>query len=553
MPHALCLTVFLSPSSFKNTVAGRVEINDVKIDVYFNGALCDSRYVPRRYSDEAYTMTEHIVRFGGRRIDYLLEKPWVIVPPGQNPDGSLREHRRGKGVYAGTQQRWNDISNALLAEADKFGRDEKGERPVIGEYLESLAEFSMPKEVEDMQKAGGPKFGVVDVVVMWGKGSKDGPGVPYIWQPTPMRIKRPTSVNMVPSVNRSSVQDVTRSGPRSAYTAPQSRSEAPATAKAIDDYSNNTPLPSIPPSPTPTATNNKTAPAAFFPQRPEKAFIPAAPPLETPIRRPGSHYYDVFTTKKTLSEEMDSIATTTAATILNPAAAGLQNTQIPAGTRARRARASCFASSLSSTAANHQINNSSSLLNKNSSGPAMTSDHISPRTENVTLKLPPPLSSSSPNKPSSSPYSSSPPTTTTTTNPTTHPPPVNTMAATTTNNARQVRAEGKVMDNPPREPLPPPFIFDEEGQRQSPLKSPAFLKRRGDRATYDGGSGGGGGGDDGKLGESVGLGFTVPGLSEDCCVTYAGQGWARNLEAVRGGEFEEGGVGMGVRFLVGWG
>lgn len=525
-PHALCLTVFLSPSSFirtENKVAGRVEINDVKIDVYFNGALCDSRYVPRRYSSKAYTMTEHILRFSGRRIGRLIEKPWIFVPSGQNPDGSLRDYRRGKVAYAGTQQRWNDISDALLAEADKFGRDERGERPVIGEYLESLAELSMPKEVEDMQKAGGPKFGVLDVVVMRGKGSKDGPDAPYIVEPTPMRIEgSTTSVNMVQSMNPSSVQDVTTSPPRNAYTVPQSRSEALATTKAIDDdYSNTSPL-AIPPSPAPTATNNKTPPAAFFTPPPDKPSIPAALPFETPIRRPRGHYYDVITSKQTLSEEIDSIATT-AATMLDPKAAGYNNPATTTlTTKARTTRAS-YAST-----AHH-----SSPLN-NSSASTMTPA----RTKVVTLKL---SSSSSPNNGSSS---------SATATTTARPPPGNTITMSNVRVRGAVHGDGKAMD--PRAELPTPSLFEEE-ERKNPAAPPSNLKprtrRTNERAQQQQSAAATAAAADG--GGSRLVGFVVPGLSVDCGATYAAGGIVRNVGAARGGVFCEGGVLMGARFVVG--
>lgn len=545
-PHALCLTVFLSPSSFvrtKNTVDGRVEINDVKIDVYFNGALCDSRYVPRRYSGEAFTMTEHIVRFGGRRISRLIEKPWVIVPSGQNPDGGLREYRRGKVAYAGAQQRWDDVSDALLAEADKFARDGRGERPVIGEYLESLAELSMPREVEDMQKAGGPKFGVVDVVVMWGKGSKNGPDAPYIVEPTPMRIEgSTTSVNMVQTMNHPSAQDVTTSALRNAYTVPQSRSEALATAKAIDDYSKTSAL-SITHSPAPTATNNKTTPAAFVPPPPDKTSIPALL-FDTPIRRPRGHYYDVLTTKKTLCEEIDSIATT-AATTLDPKTAGYND---PA-TKTRTTRAKCYASSWT-TAANDNNNISSPPLNNNNSSaaPMMTRDHDTPHartTKIVTLKLP--SSSSSPVNGSSSATTT---TTTTTTRPT-RPTPGNTMMN------HDVRGRGvhggKVTD--PRG-LRTPSLVEEE--RNNPAPPPGLKRRnttRRERAQQQSAAAADGAGDAGggrlvvvDRGE-----FVVPGLSVDCGATYASGGLVRNVGAARAGVFREGGVVMGARFVVGWG
>lgn len=309
IPHALCLTVFLSTSSFVHTrdkATMRAEMNDVKIDVYYNGALCGSHYVPRRYSGEAYNMTEHIVRFTGRRIGRLIEKPWIIVPSGQNPNGGLREYRRGKVAYAGAQQRWNDISSSLLAEADKAGRDGQGERPIIGEYLESLAQLSMPKEVEDMQKAGSPKIGIFDVVVIWGKGSKDGPDAPYIIEPTQIRNEGCTSINLDRVVDHSPVQKVTTMTDNTNTAPPQSRSEAPANARSVDDYSYAYP-PSVTTFPVPTPNSNTDLLATF----PLKQHLFRTLPYETPVKRSRGHYYDVLTTKKTLSEEINSIATGT--------------------------------------------------------------------------------------------------------------------------------------------------------------------------------------------------------------------------------------------------
>lgn len=279
------------------------EVIDIKIDVYFNGALCGSHYVPRRYSSELYTMTEHIVRFTGCRIGRLIEKPWVIVPSGQNANGDLQEDRRGKVAHAGTQQRWNDISDALMAEADKNGHDEKGGRPVIGEYLESLAQLPMPKEVEDMQKAGSSKFGLLDVVIIWGKGKKYGPDAPYIVKPTPIRDEGFTVINLDQAMDHSPVSNVT-TATGSTYTAPQSLSEALANAKPVDDYADTFPS-SVSPSLilTPNGKTNLTTSSP-----PNERLVPALP-FETPIRRSRGHYYDILTTRKTLSEEINSITT----------------------------------------------------------------------------------------------------------------------------------------------------------------------------------------------------------------------------------------------------
>lgn len=464
IPHALCLTVFLSNSSFvrtKDKGTMRTELNDVKVDVYFNGALCGSHYVPRRYSGEAYAMTEHIVRFTGRRIGRLIEKPWVIVPAGQNPDGGLREYRRGKVAYAGAQQRWNDISCSLLTEADTVGLDVKGERPVIGEYLESLAKLPMPKEVEDMQKAGSPKFGVLDVVVIWGKGNKYRPDAPYIIEPTSIRNEGFTAINVDQSLDHSPVQNVTTMTD-CMYTDPQSRSEALAHAKPIDDYSDTSPL-SVAPSPVPTPNNETNLPASSPPNR--RPF--PALPVETPVKRSRGHYYDVFTTKKTLCEEMDSIATAS-------------------GSDPRAGYNPAFSTNVRTTRASYASAAGSSPL---SSAP-MSRDHSPAQKKVVKFKLP-----SATNLARSSGMMTAPRT--------------------------QHDEAGSGFPTPPRKRTPAPDLKRKE-------RAPAQLNA-----------------------DALDRGFLTPALSIDCGTTYASSGIVRNVGAARGGVFNEKGVIMGARFVVG--
>ncbi len=197
VPHALCLTVFLSTASFLQSYDQKLKktvYHDIKIDVYFNGELCGSSFIPERHRGKTYHMTEHIVRFSGRRIGRLLEKPWIIVPTGQNPDGSLSENRRIlKGSYSGANARWEAISKTLGAEADRIGQDKHGEFPILADYLSTLAKLHMPREVEEMQKAGYPKYGLIDVVVITGKGQKDGASSPALTEPTSLRIKETKS------------------------------------------------------------------------------------------------------------------------------------------------------------------------------------------------------------------------------------------------------------------------------------------------------------------------------------------------------------------------
>lgn len=115
----------------------------------------------------------------------------MYVPPGQNPDGSIREHKRAREAYAGASPRWEAISQMLEAEAGSMDGGDDGGNPVLGEYLSSLVKLQMPPEVEEMQKVGGAKFGVIDVIIITGKGHKDGASGTMLLEPTHLRNSNP--------------------------------------------------------------------------------------------------------------------------------------------------------------------------------------------------------------------------------------------------------------------------------------------------------------------------------------------------------------------------
>lgn len=190
-PHALTLTVLLSKASFLRTYDRRLEryiTQDVKIDVFFNGELCASTYVPERYRGYANSQTELTQQFSGRRIARLAQRPWILISPEQDIVGFSKKNR-GSTEGASAEQRWEALSSALEVEAEKWGHNSYGELPVIGEYLASLAKLEMPSEVEGLQRSGGPNFGVLDVVIISGKGQKDDSSTPYLSEPTRLRVK----------------------------------------------------------------------------------------------------------------------------------------------------------------------------------------------------------------------------------------------------------------------------------------------------------------------------------------------------------------------------
>ncbi|KAL9104526.1 MAG: hypothetical protein Q9163_000557 [Psora crenata] len=181
IPRALCLTVFLSPATFiqSNVRKARQTVyHDVKIDVFFNGSLNNSTIVSSRYRNDVNDMTEHIVRFTGRRLGRLLEKPWIVNPPYQ----VRGPHAMAKSPFSSPMERWERLSIAILREANNLGRNAHGARPALGEYLESLASLSPPDVIE------AHDFGVIDVVITYGRGAKLGPDTLYLTEPTPIKL-----------------------------------------------------------------------------------------------------------------------------------------------------------------------------------------------------------------------------------------------------------------------------------------------------------------------------------------------------------------------------
>ena len=138
--------------------------------VYLNGQFFDSELVRYGYATRNSAMTKQIVHFTGHRISRAIEKPWILVPSGQDPDGTPAQcHDRGSDAPG---RRWHAISKALLSAADRAGRNRDGERSALGECLESLASLPIQPEVAGVRKPGSANFGVIDVMVSWAKGTK---------------------------------------------------------------------------------------------------------------------------------------------------------------------------------------------------------------------------------------------------------------------------------------------------------------------------------------------------------------------------------------------
>lgn len=179
VPKALVLHVILSNETFLCSFEdGKPQ--RLMIDVFFNGALVSSILAQPKHTESF-----HLV-FAGTRVENMAERPWVVLPPGQNADGSSRGLKRAISV----KERWQQICWALLEEVKERGVNEYGERSPSADYLQSLATMEMSEAVERLQKPGGRRFGVIDVVVTAGSGKKLNNGMSYLKKPMRLVDKR---------------------------------------------------------------------------------------------------------------------------------------------------------------------------------------------------------------------------------------------------------------------------------------------------------------------------------------------------------------------------
>ncbi|KAF2430186.1 hypothetical protein EJ08DRAFT_255900 [Tothia fuscella] len=192
-PQAIALYLNTSEKAFLPAFGETSTAQDVKVDVFYNGELTECMTIPSRWKSNttvkpAGAVTNPVI--SGRRVDRLVERPWVVVPIIQNADGSLRSTRHTKASKAGAKGRWEEISKAILHEAEMQGFNKYGDCTPTGSYLASLAALPMPEAVEKLQKGGGPKFGVIDIVISVGTGKKGRPDTYYLKQPTRLANER---------------------------------------------------------------------------------------------------------------------------------------------------------------------------------------------------------------------------------------------------------------------------------------------------------------------------------------------------------------------------
>ena len=177
-PKALALHVNLSDKTYVSGLYN--QRTSLKIEVFFNGTLSACLFIPT-HDVRSGAKSNHQV-FGGTRIDFLAERPWVILSPEVAADGNTRKNTKVVSV----EQRWLHLCQALQIEARERGQDEEGNRPPTADFLCALATMQMPDQVRNMQKPGGKTFGIIDVIITAGEGRKLTSGVGYLKAPKRM-------------------------------------------------------------------------------------------------------------------------------------------------------------------------------------------------------------------------------------------------------------------------------------------------------------------------------------------------------------------------------
>ena len=160
--------MFLSPQSFEpytnlkseDSVREDNNLRDIKIDVYFNGALLSSKLVSKRFAGSKHLNKEQIVRISGLPTGRKSERALSLVPPGQAPDGNLQMNTRNKET---SLNRWSKISRMLDLEALRLPPSNAS----IADGLRGLSKIEIPGEIIRMHKAGRT-YSMIDVIVTSG-------------------------------------------------------------------------------------------------------------------------------------------------------------------------------------------------------------------------------------------------------------------------------------------------------------------------------------------------------------------------------------------------
>ncbi|KAI9734229.1 MAG: hypothetical protein M1834_002331 [Cirrosporium novae-zelandiae] len=207
LPKALTISVALSPKSFissfdrqPNIPKPRTNYQDLKIDVFLNGDFCQSTFIPGREAPKiAKSGQPWIETFSGRRMERLIERPWILMPPPssttrKSPNNPSRTSASGSPVSTRTHltptphQRWQTINAALKEESTNWKPNADGSPPLITHYLQALSQTTLPDTLAPLSGT----LGIIDVLIFGGQGRKDTTAAGYMLRPTRIRTGGPS-------------------------------------------------------------------------------------------------------------------------------------------------------------------------------------------------------------------------------------------------------------------------------------------------------------------------------------------------------------------------
>lgn len=271
LPTAIILTVDITEH-----YARLKRAEGIKIEVFYNGEFAGCRFIPGARGGVSGTSQDLIQRFSGRRIDRTNERPWVFAP---SPGAAHSDQQDENGIH---QLQWQRVAVALRDEAGQRGIDKWDEPSPVSQYLLDIAneQYCQPSSRPGSLHFVAP-MGIIDVVVSLGSGRKYATTAGYCEEPSRMVDERFEVRTPVES-------DATSGAPGPTTSVAPPLPEGVASAAAAWPASVAPPRPAFA-APLQLALATPASPATFAPPRPAPAgpvrLSTPLPPGEAPLQR----------------------------------------------------------------------------------------------------------------------------------------------------------------------------------------------------------------------------------------------------------------------------
>ena len=185
-PRALAVTATLSSNLFlaeSNRFSDGEPYLDLKIDVFLNGELCHSEYLPwRRWKDEPTVKWN--LRCSGHRVGRLFERPWILASSGQ-ASGDMSLQMTPQDHMTKFDQRWAAINDRLRLTVQGLEITDGTRSSHLASYLRKLIEVKQPKGLPWLARY---EFAAIDIICRAGRGRKAGYRSPYLLVPELMQL-----------------------------------------------------------------------------------------------------------------------------------------------------------------------------------------------------------------------------------------------------------------------------------------------------------------------------------------------------------------------------